>query len=77
MMARESSTALPGRRRAHQWLAVDGVIGVSIVLMVVTVAWINDMGSPGRLGLLVASWGLVSFAVTRGVLAKRRAGRPG
>jgi hypothetical protein len=60
----------------RKWMVVEGVVVLSIYLLVVTIAWTNDSGSPWRLGLAAVSWGLVAFAVVRGMVAKRRVRHP-
>jgi hypothetical protein len=76
MNSRETSPTLFGRRHPHKWMVVEGVVVLSIYLLVVTIAWTNDPGSPWRLGLAALSWGLVIFAVVRGMAAKRRMRHP-
>jgi hypothetical protein len=60
------------RHRPNQWFRVEGTLGAAFCLMVVTVAWFNNPTSPGRIALLVASWGFIAGAVT---LAVRRRAR--
>ncbi|HEY4340793.1 MAG TPA: hypothetical protein VGM97_12685 [Steroidobacteraceae bacterium] len=76
MNSRETSPKLFGRRRSHEWMVIEGVVVLSIYLLVVTIAWTNDPGSPWRLGIAAVSWVLVVFAVVRGMLAKRRTRLP-
>jgi hypothetical protein len=57
-------------------MVIEGVVVLSIYLLVVTIAWTNDPGSPWRLGVAAVSWVLVVFAVVRGMLAKRRTRLP-
>lgn len=65
-------TVMRRRRPGRVWAAVEGSLITFLVLILVTVAWFNDPHSLGRLGLLVASWGIAGYLVWRSVQARRR-----
>jgi hypothetical protein len=67
-----TATVMRRRRPGRVWAAVEGTLAVIVVLIVVSVAWLNDSHSLGRLGLLIGSWGVAGYLVGRSVQTRRR-----
>ena len=72
MNSPETPATSSGHHRPRGWMLIESILVLALYLLVVTVAWVNEPGSPWRLGLVVVSWGLATFMVARGIAAKRR-----
>jgi hypothetical protein len=55
---------------------MEGSVVALMALVLVTVAWFNDPHSLGRLGLMIASWGVATYVVWRLIRTRRRGVHP-